>query len=725
MNWTGGSLQRTKQASKGVVQTQKAYFARARTHLQNGPKSHAAPFKPTYLRNDEKSELTGQLPAFVSSSVRRTEHSAWYHHEPTHGRPPLAAEELHNEEELLPAPAGYRKFPSRGDTSPMRHANGDVRDERRKKRKADDIDPEIQLLEANRKRLLGQRDWVGVAPSRPVNLHFMSSKEKIKVGRRRKVEGRHGASARHREDVGSMTQRFHPTVDQHVGGFVGAITNIPNDIRIRIGTGALTTACSSARNGYEQSHASSDVMLYDQQNHDAEQPATQETAQLDIQEACTLDHSSTQSRGPSNRRGIPPVTGRAQPGSSSAYLPQDGGKDASRNRVAVGRPIMQSDLPEIVNGCSLRETPRSEKPAQGLRITRPFGDVNQYLRLVFPGSISSEDTRCRTTFSGNGQNGTDCAPKATYAGKSQKGRMPCTSNNIELPHGSEAAAAASSVVDKAWKPFLHIPDRSSSHTTTANDPENSRMQQSPTSKTRMREAEHASWSQHATKGQLTSSSLISASLPSLKPGRLRQLNENNSAKMNEDEQVWQNFVLGSKDEASPGLMHAHQYDSERRMSKGSSGYLPLSVAVSSTSSPFRSTLGHVPRMHQDVHDAARFAPPLSTSPAAVYVGFVEELCDGGQDDFTNLHSASGHSVTHASLLANASGDIDHLSPRMISRTETSRSRLAHPGHSGTSLYKRAQASCAETGRDRENNPVYDIPDAEDEGLHLVDADSLW
>jgi hypothetical protein len=127
MNWTGGSLQRTKQASKGVVQKQKAYFARTRTHIQNGPKSPAAPFRPTYLQNDDKFELTGQLPAFVSSSVRHTKHSAWYYHEPTHGRPPLAAEKLHNEEELLPAPAGYRQFPSRGDKSPIRHANGDVR----------------------------------------------------------------------------------------------------------------------------------------------------------------------------------------------------------------------------------------------------------------------------------------------------------------------------------------------------------------------------------------------------------------------------------------------------------------------------------------------------------------------------------------------------------------------------------------------------------------------
>jgi hypothetical protein len=56
MNWTGGSLQRTKIANKGVTQKQKAYFARARMHLQNGPTSPAAPFQPSYLRNDDRVE---------------------------------------------------------------------------------------------------------------------------------------------------------------------------------------------------------------------------------------------------------------------------------------------------------------------------------------------------------------------------------------------------------------------------------------------------------------------------------------------------------------------------------------------------------------------------------------------------------------------------------------------------------------------------------------------
>jgi hypothetical protein len=127
MNWTGGSLQRTKQANKGVLQKQKAYFARTRTHLQNGPKSPTAPFRPTYLQNDDSFELAGHLPALGSSSVRHTRQSAWHHHEPAHRRTPLAVRKLHYEEELFPAPAAHRQLSSRGDTSPMRHPDGEVR----------------------------------------------------------------------------------------------------------------------------------------------------------------------------------------------------------------------------------------------------------------------------------------------------------------------------------------------------------------------------------------------------------------------------------------------------------------------------------------------------------------------------------------------------------------------------------------------------------------------
>ena len=75
MNWTGGSLQRTKKANTGIVQQQRAYFAKARTHFQNATNLPAAPFFPSYLRESENAGFLG-IPPFGSGSVRHTGHSA-------------------------------------------------------------------------------------------------------------------------------------------------------------------------------------------------------------------------------------------------------------------------------------------------------------------------------------------------------------------------------------------------------------------------------------------------------------------------------------------------------------------------------------------------------------------------------------------------------------------------------------------------------------------------
>lgn len=75
MNWTGGTLQRTKHANKSVIQKQRAHFARARTQLQHNPGTPAAPFRPDFLQGSNDYELGQRLPAFGTGSVRHTGHS--------------------------------------------------------------------------------------------------------------------------------------------------------------------------------------------------------------------------------------------------------------------------------------------------------------------------------------------------------------------------------------------------------------------------------------------------------------------------------------------------------------------------------------------------------------------------------------------------------------------------------------------------------------------------
>jgi hypothetical protein len=122
MNWTGGSLQRTKIANKGVAQKQKAYFARARMHLQNGPTSPAAPFQPSFLRNEDRPEPAvrgGTSRTAISARRNDSElHDTSYGGSSEHGvathnsrkvtkshshNPPRGVSRTSGEGELLPA----------------------------------------------------------------------------------------------------------------------------------------------------------------------------------------------------------------------------------------------------------------------------------------------------------------------------------------------------------------------------------------------------------------------------------------------------------------------------------------------------------------------------------------------------------------------------------------------------------------------------------------------
>lgn len=91
MNWTGGTLQRTKHTNKGVIQKQRAYFARARTKLQQSLGTPAAPFHPEYLQGRDGRELGRRFPSFEPGSVRHTGHSARKRHREEKGHTPPTA----------------------------------------------------------------------------------------------------------------------------------------------------------------------------------------------------------------------------------------------------------------------------------------------------------------------------------------------------------------------------------------------------------------------------------------------------------------------------------------------------------------------------------------------------------------------------------------------------------------------------------------------------------
>ncbi|TKA39836.1 hypothetical protein B0A49_14044, partial [Cryomyces minteri] len=111
---------------------------------------------------------------------------------------------------------------------------------------------EEQLLAANRRRLLQGTDWLGLAPSRPLRMHFASSKEKDRIGKRRKIDDRshpHRAAIDGRMRVPSLEHEL----DMR-GPFMSGALPVEQAIKIRIGDDALASQSQFSTRRNETSH---------------------------------------------------------------------------------------------------------------------------------------------------------------------------------------------------------------------------------------------------------------------------------------------------------------------------------------------------------------------------------------------------------------------------------------------------------------------------------------
>jgi hypothetical protein len=596
------------------------------------------------------------------------------------------------------------------------------------KRKADDIDEETQPLEANKRRLLAQHSWTGVAPSQPRHLNFPSSNEKSQIDKRRRVQGKRGATARYREQgkPDSVTQQLQPAGDQQTRTLAsGALRGHPGDIRIRIGTDALTTACSTHPRDSAPSEASSEPMLFDQHIHHTKQPDLHKTAKPNLpqdyrqNEDCawngkTLDYKEHSSDERAQYCHSPRRLVRV-------YASQDSPK-------LCGQGTQQVSF-DSVNHVPTVEVPTGQDATSELHIMQQVDGVGRGpLRFVFTHSTPTAKEASCVTGRNIDSGGTNHALDAAHAGEYQGGLMHHLGDKHEVQFNKVDATAA--IVDeKSWKLLVDVPDNSSTHTGLSIDSERSALQSHATARTRG--AEHTSWSQHATQGDQThiSSSIVSASLPSLRQivhrpdAGVKCRNNKTAPILDEDEQLWQDYVFGNNEQLSSETIHKWRGYGDQRTERASSGYLPLSVAVSSIKrTPFNPMSVQACRRGDGVHDTAISAPPSKsfTSPVASLTGFAEEFYDEEEDADVAACTAFGeYSVAHASLLNNASGDTHSNFWRTSSRTGMSRSGPEHANTDRDSLLER------ETGWGVKPSSAYDIPDSDDEGLDLVDASRLF
>ncbi|KAF2005750.1 hypothetical protein P154DRAFT_571050 [Amniculicola lignicola CBS 123094] len=271
MNWTGGTLQRhSRNANKGAAHKQKQHFARIRTQLQNGAIAAIPPFRPSYLQ-DEGFILGGRLPSFGAGSVRHVGHSKRLKprkqcHSPAYPGPRQPQREPGSPNSKHVAPDQRRRTASpHGDSSgPRAYPKAEGQVEVQGKGMSAYADEEELLLEANRRWLLNEGDWVGLAASHLVNMHFTSRREKDRIGKRRKIEGRPVLHQHRNAQI--MRQNAY---DNHEGNRTGhrmrpVGKHVVEDIRIQIRSDALTreTPMPQLDPGAPSSE-SSDPMLFD------------------------------------------------------------------------------------------------------------------------------------------------------------------------------------------------------------------------------------------------------------------------------------------------------------------------------------------------------------------------------------------------------------------------------------------------------------------------------
>jgi hypothetical protein len=458
------------------------------------------------------------------------------------------------------------------------------------KRKAPDTDAEIELLEAKKRRLLTQPDWIGISPSKPVSLQFLSCKQKERIGKRRITTGKGNVMKRQcingdskREDLDAQHRTFAEFLQDRVKH------GKPENIRIHIGTDAMTDTHSTQLEEHARSEASSDLMLFEQNRSFTDQPAGDvefgplvtsqgHTVMSAVEQDGVFSHASATGE---DARHHDNVSGHAQ----SAAV-----------RNACGKLLAQQ--PQLA-AAILDEH-------EGFRFVHPARDDECALRLVFSGSDSSMGIRTLNATGKQEIDETQLPREPTLALRSQAEHVHRITND------SEDLSAYAIVDREPWTAYLAISDNCSRpHDTRIHTRE---LLQLDDTDTKNKSGAATSWSQHATQGQDDGGSFgtlpNSDSLPSLRRGIRRPVaghgsemklirrsppNSTDLQPLDEDEKRWQAFVLGCDKRQALQMQRAHQHQHAGRHFAQTfqypenvrSGYLPLSVAAGSASSPPR------------------------------------------------------------------------------------------------------------------------------------------
>lgn len=547
-------------------------------------------------------------------------------------------------------------------------------------------------------------------------MQVLSIKEKSGIGKRRKLYAKTLAPTRRRSPTMFLRRSGKEELVSHndtlMSGALPVVATARN-IRIRIGSDALTTAASTQLND-ARSQTNSDSMLFDEKGEDATQVPEPDTPRsipsashahaddprLNMSLLVQSDRSYSPEKGPYSRNNLT---------QSMDYYA------AERNHhTAAGLDTLD------------QSSGGSKGTGPSYRLTHDVGGVKHPLKLVFgrqrPSIISP------------------AAPVTHQAGELQHVHADLTAEETETGHvprddgeparlGVRTHPNPPSIDNEGpWKPYLEIGTSSSGHVRVDDGTGTSVPQ--PHVPARNTQADRISWPQHTAQGNLTHVNLskVSASLPAVtrRGGRVpdaRPLPRPSVAKeVSSDEALWQAFALGSDPHSANETIHTHNETSEDSMSRATKGYassrLPLSNAVTPVSStpfpstPFKSLSGQA----SCISDDAQYAPHsgsrsiIPSAPSSVWGRVIspseEDVQDEEQGDETSARSRFGVQLAHASLQNHASRD-----NAMFSDTRTFRNELDRGGRVLDDVSRVAQASRSVVCQRGSGSSMWDIIDS--------------
>ena len=283
MNWTGGALGRSRNASSSLTAVQKAHFAKARGRLDTTNIS-----RPTFeifgnisVHAGASIESHNERSSALAASGRRFEENlhrsglrlkpGQHHGSKRSERSNLevssfrsqSPQHLRDTSRRLPIVISSRQssvstFKEDGYVSPIRQTKESLREPSK-----DQQASAPTITEAHRARLLNMRDWVGISHTKPAKIDFTDSNDRDQIGKRRRLsEMKIRSDKPKRRWYGSHSER--PRQDFFATNEILSQA----DISVRIGSAVDR---GSARDGGEErpvsklDHASavSDEMLLD------------------------------------------------------------------------------------------------------------------------------------------------------------------------------------------------------------------------------------------------------------------------------------------------------------------------------------------------------------------------------------------------------------------------------------------------------------------------------